>query len=73
MTEPITLRREWRAEARADGWYVIETGDSLGGHHIAYGPMPPDYVLPLISECRDAFEEAVKNHAGMMMAKAMAC
>ncbi len=72
MTKPITLRREWRAEAREDGCYVIETGDDIFSH-IVYGPMPGEYVLPLISECRDAFEEAVKQHTGMMMARAMTC
>lgn len=68
MTKPdIILRREWRAEERADGCYVIETGTELDGN-ITYGPMPQEYVLLLISECRDAFEAACAHHRLTMMA-----
>lgn len=71
MTAPIVITREWRAEERADGCYVIETGNTLDGN-ITYGPMPPYYVLLLIGECRDAIAEAAKFHA-MHMAAPMTC
>lgn len=58
--EPTIIRQEWRAEERADGCYVIETGFGIDGH-IEYGPMPEETVLLLISECRDSFERALEN------------
>lgn len=61
------LRRERRAEERADGCYVIETGDGLDGN-ITYGPMPQQYVLLLISECRDCFESTVQSIKDRFMA-----
>jgi hypothetical protein len=60
LLDPYIIRAHWRAEARADGCYVIETMDGRDGN-ITYGPMPGDLVLSLISEARDAFEDRVRD------------
>lgn len=51
---------EWRVEARADGYYVIETEPETIGHNW-FGPLEYENILLLISQRRDMYEIIAEN------------